>query len=1197
MSNKVFCVNCAYFNSCRRATNRVSYDDNINEICNAPQNIRASYLSDGSDKYISSPSIINKYNNCQWFQGKSTSNDILGLIDFHNRDQKSHPYLLEKFNETTEKITEDTALVQSNLDDEVSRATIAEEALSGLIDNLSKKNSNLETKINEEVLRSTSSESVINSSISNLQVNIASLKQDITNNSNDIANEITRARSSESTLNSNIQAAITESKQYALDQDNSVKNYAISKASEERENAVGLSKQYTDEIKAILEREIDNKTRTLWHYKGKVNYRKDLDSLIQKTEGDVYTVLYRDDGTSYSSEFIWTNDGIWEELGSLIDLRDYYDKNEFETLINSAKENVINEAKELDKTFFNETVSTIINEKLNECKEYANEKKNEIETSVDQISETLNEHILNDTNAHDLDNRFNSTLITAENKANELVDESYNKAREETDSKVKDIKDNYLPLSGEKNVTGTVQFEKQIKVKDSSESIDTLVITSTSFIKKNADSSNDVVVSLPNTSGIIAKTSNVDDLRNDIISITDSHESRISTLESKIPSNITSTINDTSTSTDKDIPNNYAVKTALDNKANKLDVENELSKKAVALNTYTKTEVDQKLDVKSDLTYVTTELDKKAGKTTVESIQTNMATKDTTYTREYLDVAINEKATTQYVNNQLDLKANSADVYNRDDINTKLNSKADKTYVDNNFATITSISETYLTKDNANDEFDKKANISYVNDELSKKADAASTLEGYGITNAYTKTEIDGKIIGAYKVKASVETFEDLPSDGNTIGDTRNVRSGTYAGANFVWTEESGWDKLSETIDISGKQDTVTAVKHNENTAVGSVNKPVYVNENGYVSQVNVDETVIENSKSLITSGAVYTSSQNKINEIKSYIDVEVAKCSVKNDTYTKDEVNDLVNAKADTSYVNNNLATKANSSEVYSITTVDDIFLKKTDALVTYDTINNVDTKLASKANSSDVYTAVKVDELVSSKVDKTTLSNYLTSIQTKDEIDSIKTEIINHSDAQDIIVKNNCEQYADNKDTNVISECKSYTDNQIANIHNRHYNFKTITDSQEAPNEYNVLDFTSNNIDLSGKTGDVYIYLPVTNSSLVNKSREFLINISGRDTENCTVYISTRNEEAATFRDGGIIETIRNQKEEFSLKFQEYDTSKFLVDEVGIGDTINNKKVIIDQSQMILSDSDGTEWKFNIVDGQLKLIKVSDL
>ena len=82
---------------------------------------------------------------------------------------------------------------------------------------------------------------------------------------------------------------------------------------------------------------------------------------------------------------------------------------------------------------------------------------------------------------------------------------------------------------------------------------------------------------------------------------------------------------------------------------------------------------------------------------------------------------------------------------------------------------------------------------------LNNKADKATTLSGYGITDAYTKTEIDNKISSVYKFKGSVEDVEDLPANGNTVGDVYNV---IVTGDNYAWTEE-GWDKLAGDVDLT----------------------------------------------------------------------------------------------------------------------------------------------------------------------------------------------------------------------------------------------------------------------------------------------------------------------------------------------------------------------------------------------------------
>lgn len=105
---------------------------------------------------------------------------------------------------------------------------------------------------------------------------------------------------------------------------------------------------------------------------------------------------------------------------------------------------------------------------------------------------------------------------------------------------------------------------------------------------------------------------------------------------------------------------------------------------------------------------------------------------------------------------------------------------------------------------------------------LAAKADAATTLAGYGIIDAYTKTEIDGKISSVYKPAGSV-SFADLPaaSEAN-MGKVYNVTTAFTTTADFiegagkkhpagtnvaiVSTGEGtyGYDALSGFVDLSG---------------------------------------------------------------------------------------------------------------------------------------------------------------------------------------------------------------------------------------------------------------------------------------------------------------------------------------------------------------------------------------------------------
>jgi hypothetical protein len=105
---------------------------------------------------------------------------------------------------------------------------------------------------------------------------------------------------------------------------------------------------------------------------------------------------------------------------------------------------------------------------------------------------------------------------------------------------------------------------------------------------------------------------------------------------------------------------------------------------------------------------------------------------------------------------------------------------------------------------------------------INGKATKATTISGYGITDAYTKTEVDGKLssavntalTGIYKVKGS-STFANLPTSASA-GDVYNVTDAftttssfvegagkSYpAGTNVVYTDK-GWDCMAGVYDFS----------------------------------------------------------------------------------------------------------------------------------------------------------------------------------------------------------------------------------------------------------------------------------------------------------------------------------------------------------------------------------------------------------
>lgn len=90
---------------------------------------------------------------------------------------------------------------------------------------------------------------------------------------------------------------------------------------------------------------------------------------------------------------------------------------------------------------------------------------------------------------------------------------------------------------------------------------------------------------------------------------------------------------------------------------------------------------------------------------------------------------------------------------------------------------------------------------------INAKADKATTIAGYGITDAYTKTEIDAKVSSVYHYKGTVSAYADLPASGQEVGDVWNIETadsthGIKAGDNVAWNG-TAWDVLAGEIDLS----------------------------------------------------------------------------------------------------------------------------------------------------------------------------------------------------------------------------------------------------------------------------------------------------------------------------------------------------------------------------------------------------------
>lgn len=97
------------------------------------------------------------------------------------------------------------------------------------------------------------------------------------------------------------------------------------------------------------------------------------------------------------------------------------------------------------------------------------------------------------------------------------------------------------------------------------------------------------------------------------------------------------------------------------------------------------------------------------------------------------------------------------------------------------------------------------------------------------------KKDVSSKISSVYRFKGSVNNYEALPAVNREVGDTYNLLD---TGANYAWTD-SGWDKLSETIDLSGyaTKEEIPAVPEKTSDLE---------NDSGYVTGEEVAEMYVD---------------------------------------------------------------------------------------------------------------------------------------------------------------------------------------------------------------------------------------------------------------------------------------------------------------------------------------------------------------
>ncbi len=311
---------------------------------------------------------------------------------------------------------------------------------------------------------------------------------------------------------------------------------------------------------------------------------------------------------------------------------------------------------------------------------------------------------------------------------------------------------------------------------------------------------------------------------------------------------------------------------------------------------YTEAEIDNKISA------LNTTINGKASTSSVSALETKVNTNtasigtinttlagkadaDEVYTKTEVGNLLANKASTTALNNAVEELEGDIGA-----LNTALDNKADKATV-------------YTTS-----QIDTK--VSDLNTAIGKKATSATTLSGYGITDAYTKTEVDAKVASVYKYKGSVANESALPKSGQAVGDVYDLQD---TGMNVAWNGTS-WDKLGISVDLSpyltitsasSTYATKTALSEGLATKASTANVYSKTDIDGKISTINsaIDGKAAANN--------VYTKTEidNKVSTINSAIDGKATKATTLSgygitNAYTKTETDNLLNAKLSSSSV-----------------------------------------------------------------------------------------------------------------------------------------------------------------------------------------------------------------------------------------------------------------------------------------------------
>ena len=146
-------------------------------------------------------------------------------------------------------------------------------------------------------------------------------------------------------------------------------------------------------------------------------------------------------------------------------------------------------------------------------------------------------------------------------------------------------------------------------------------------------------------------------------------------------------------------------------------------------------------------------------------------------------------------------------------------------YIKDTFATQSGINENYYTKEQVDILLESVSGGDYytkseIDTKLNSKANKTTTLSGYGITDAYTKPQVDKKVSDL--VNSAPETLDTLNELANALGDDPNFATtvanqiGTKANSSDVYNKSETDTLLSDLAKTSDLAKVATTGSYND---------------------------------------------------------------------------------------------------------------------------------------------------------------------------------------------------------------------------------------------------------------------------------------------------------------------------------------------------------------------------------------------